>query len=75
MVEHYYQTPHFFCQLDSKKPTFVSLAKALLHQTPYFNFTIPFFNISLLFFFSQLPKYYTRKKHYYTKKKSFYSPN
>jgi hypothetical protein len=45
--------------LGSKKPTFAHLAKALLHQTPYFNFTIPFFNISLLFyiFFSQLPKY------------------
>jgi hypothetical protein len=46
-LEHYYQIPYFFCQFGSKKPTFASLAKALLHQTPYFNFTIPFFNISL----------------------------
>jgi hypothetical protein len=55
---------------------FAQIAKALLHQTPYFNFTIPFFNISLLFYFifSQLPKYYTTKKHYYTKKISFLFP-
>ena len=51
VLEHYYQTSHFFCQLGSKKPTFVSLAKALLHQTSYFNFTILFFNIFLLFYF------------------------
>jgi hypothetical protein len=76
LPEHYYQTPHFFCQLGSKKPTFAQIAKALLHQTPYFNFTIPFFNISLFYFyfFSQLSKYYTRKKHYYTKKESFLFP-
>jgi hypothetical protein len=89
MLEHSYYTLHIFPQMGSKKPTFSCLAKALLHQTPYFNFTIPFFNISLLlllffliyyyyyyyyFFFSQLPKYYTTKKHYYTKKKSFLFP-
>ncbi|GMY39625.1 acyl-CoA-binding domain-containing protein 5-like [Fagus crenata] len=34
--------------MGSKKPTFAQIAKALLHQTPYFNFTILFFNISLL---------------------------
>jgi hypothetical protein len=74
-LEHSYQTPYFFCQFGSKKPTFAQIVKALLHQTPYFNFTILFFNISLLFFFfSQLPKYYTTKKHYYTKKISFLFP-
>ena len=62
--------------MGSKKLTFAQIAKALLHQIPYFNFIIPFFNISLLLllFFSQLPKYYTTKKHYYTKKKSFLFP-
>ena len=66
----------FFDQFGSKKPTFAQIAKALLHQTPYFNFTIPFFNISLLFYFifSQLPKYYTTKKHYDTQKISFLFP-
>ena len=75
LLERYYHIPHFFCQLGSKKPTFVSLAKTLLHQTPYFNFIIPFFNISLLFYFifSQLPQYYT-KKSITTLKKSFFIP-
>ena len=53
-LEHSHKTPYIFPQMGSKKPTFAQIAKALLHQTPYFNFTIPFFNISLLlllFFF------------------------
>ena len=66
----------FFLLIWFKKPTFAQITKALLHQTPYFNFTILFFNISLLFYFIflQLPKYYTTKKHYYTKKISFVFP-
>ena len=76
VLDHSYQTLYFFYQFGSKKPTFAQIAKALLHQTPYFNFTIPYFNISLLFYFifSQLPKYYTTKKHYYTKKISSLFP-
>ena len=74
--EHSYQTPYFFYQFGSKKPTFTQIAKALLHQTPYFNFTIPFFNISLLLllFFFTTPEILHYKKHYYTKKKSFLFP-
>ena len=53
LLEHSYQNPYFFCQFGSKKPTFAQIAKALIHQTPYFNFTIPFFNIFLLFHNSQ----------------------
>ena len=70
-------TPYFFYQFGSKKPTFIQIAKALLHQTPYFNFIIPFFNISLLFYFifSKLPKYYTKKNTTTLKKYLFYSLN
>jgi hypothetical protein len=50
VLEHSYQPPYFFCQFGSKKPTFASLAKAPLYQTPYSNFTILFFNIFLLFY-------------------------
>ena len=76
-LEHYYQTLHFFCQLGSKKLTFVNLAKTLLYQTSYFNFIILFFNISLLFYFifSQLPKYYTKKNTITLKKYLLYSLN
>ena len=62
--KHSYQTPYFFYQFGSKKSTFTQIAKVLLHQTPYFNFTIPFFNISLLLllFFFTIPKILHYKK-------------
>jgi hypothetical protein len=50
-LEHSYQTPYFFCQFGSKKLTFVSLAKAPLYQTPYFNFTILFLIYSYYFIY------------------------
>ena len=34
-LEHSYQPPQIFPQIGSKKPTFSSLAKAPLYQTPY----------------------------------------
>ena len=62
--------------MGSKKPTFAHLAKVLLHQTPYFNFTIPFFNISLLFYiFFHNSQNITLEKSTTTLEKSlFYSP-
>jgi hypothetical protein len=63
--------------MGSKKPTFAQIAKALLHQTPYFNFTIPFFNISLLLlllFFHNSRNTILQKNTITLKKSLFYSP-